>query len=56
MQIKRKLDEDMTMINNSTEEIPLKSVLEGVTVEVVMPTMVEDETNSSRNSSTKEKS
>ena len=56
MPIKTKLVEDRTMINNSTEEIPLKSVLEGVTVEVVMPTLVEDETNSSCNSSSKENS
>ena len=53
MQIKRKLIEGMTMINNSTEEIPLKLVLEGVKVELTMPSMdsistvVEDETNPS---------
>ena len=50
MQIKRKLTEGMAMINNSTEEIPLKFVLEGVTVELAMPsvdsisTMAEEET------------
>ena len=39
MQIKRKMADGMTMINNSTEENKLKFASEGVEIEVAMPSV-----------------